>query len=159
VEEVVGVRRAVSLLAWFALLEGLWGVFVGTQQDTELVAGVIAAAAGALLAEGLRTLGLLGFTADLRLLARALRLPYGLVLDFAVVTRALARSLARGQRVRGEWLETPFATQGGTVGRWQRAFAVTAGTATPNAIVVDVDGERALLHSIDTSVPSGRTVV
>jgi hypothetical protein len=30
------VRRAVSLLI-FALLEGLWAVLVGTQQDTELV--------------------------------------------------------------------------------------------------------------------------
>src|SRR5215211_8103372 len=80
------VRRAVSLLTWFALLEALWAVFVGTQQDTELVAGLVAAAAGALFAEGLRTLGLLGFTADLRLLGQAWKLPFNVVFDFAVIT-------------------------------------------------------------------------
>ena len=59
-------RRAVSLLAWFALLEALWGVLIGTQQDTEVVAGLFAAAAGALLAEAMRSLGLFSYTTDLR---------------------------------------------------------------------------------------------
>ena len=152
-------RRAVSLLAWFALLEALWALFVGTQQDTELVAGLIAAAAGALLAEALRTLGLLSFTADLRMLAHAGKLPWQVVFDFAVVTWVLVRSLARGRRVRGEWVDAEFRTDDGPVGRWQRAFGATVGTATPNAIVVDVDGRRALLHSLEPRVKSGRSVL
>ena len=153
------VRRAVSLAAWFALLEALWAVFVGTQQDTELVAGLIAAAAGALVAEALRSLGLLAFTADLRMLAQAWKLPWQVVLDFVVVTWALVAALARGRRVRGEWLRAPFPTADGSVGRWQRAFGATVGTATPNAIVVDLDGDGALLHSLDTRVSTGRQVL
>lgn len=152
-------RRAVSLLTWFALLEGLWGVYVGTQQDTELVAGLIAAAAGALLAEALRSRGLLSYTTDLRMLAQAWKLPWRAVYDFWVITRVLVRELVSGRRVRGEWVEAEFQTDEGSVGRWQRAFGATVGTATPNAIVVDVDGRRALLHSIDPSVSTGRQVL
>jgi hypothetical protein len=153
------VRTLVSLVVWFALLEALWAVYVGAKQGMELVAGLIAAAAGALLVESLRRLGVLGLTADPRMLARAWRLPYRALLDFGVVTWVLVRSLARRRRVRGEWLEADFPTAGGSVGRWQRAFAVTAGTATPNAIVVDVDGGRALLHSLEPRVKTGREVL
>jgi hypothetical protein len=153
------VRRAVSLLFWFALLEALWVLFAGTQQDTELVAGLIAAAAGAVLAEALRTLGLLSYTADLRMLAQAWKLPFHVVLDFAAVTWVLCRSLARGRRVRGEWLHADFVTHPGSRGRWQRAFGVTVGTATPNAIVVETDGRRALLHSLEPRISTGRQVL
>lgn len=152
-------RRLTSLLVWFALLEGLWAVYVGTRQHTELVAGLIAAALGACFAETLRSLGLLSYTADLRLLARIWKLPWQIVFDFLVVTWVLARSVARGRRVRGVWLTTGFPTAEGAVGRWQRAFATIVGTATPNAIVVDIDDGEALLHSLEPRVSTGREAV
>jgi multisubunit Na+/H+ antiporter MnhE subunit len=148
------VRRALSLLAWFAVLEGLWAVFVGTRQGIELVAGLIAAAAGATLAELLRSLGLEAYRIDLRLVADAWKLPVNVVFDFGVLTWVLARSLARGRRVRGEWVTVPSRTVGG----WQRAFGAIAGTASPNAIVVDVDGERALLHALEPNVHTAKSV-
>ncbi len=144
---------------WFALLEGLWAVLVGTQQNTELVAGLNAAAIGAIFAEVLRSMGLLAYTADLRLLAQGWKLPWQIVFDFLILTWVLVRSLARGQRVRGVWLTVPFPTEEGAVGRWQRAFATVAGTATPNAIVVDIDEGEALLHSLEPRVSTGREVL
>src|SRR4051812_9622767 len=154
------VRRAVSLLVWFVLLEGLWAMLTGTQQDTELVAGFAAAAAGAALAETLRSLGLLHFHADLRLLGQVLwKTPWQVVVDMTLVTWVLGRALARGERVRGEWLRAEFPTGGGDVGRWRRAVGVTVGSATPMAIVVDADEEGALLHSLDSRFPSGRKVL
>ena len=147
------------MLVWFALLEGLWAVFVGTQQDTELVAGLGAAALGAVFAELLRTQGLLAFTSDFGLLRRALLTPWNIVLDFSVLTWALVRALAAGRRVSGQWVEAPFVTEPGAVGNWQRAFAATIGTATPNAIRVDLDHDRVLLHSLDPRISTGRTAV
>jgi Na+/H+ ion antiporter subunit len=147
------------VLVWFAVLEGLWAVLVGTQQDTELVGGLAAAALGAIFAETLRSLGLLAYTTDLKLLAQAWKLPWQIVFDFGVLTWVLARSLARGRRVEGVWLTVPFATRDDSVGRWQRAFAVTCGTATPNAIVVDIDRGEALLHSLEPRVQTGREAV
>jgi hypothetical protein len=143
------VRRAVSLLAWFALLEALWAVLVGTRQGTELVAGLFAAALGAALAEVLRSLGLLAYDPDLRLLLRAWRLPFHVVFDVCVVTWVLMRSLAQRRRVRGEWSHDEFRTGSGDAGRWRRAFGAAAGTTAPNAVVVDVDGERALVHVLE----------
>jgi hypothetical protein len=148
------VRRPLSLLAWFAVLEGLWTVFVGTRQGTELVAGLIAAAAGSALVELLRSLGLFAYRIDLHLVAGAWRLPVDVVFDFGVLTWVLARALVRGRRVRGEWVTVPFRAVGG----WQRAFGAIAGTASPNAIVVDVDGDRALLHALEPGVHTAKSV-
>jgi multisubunit Na+/H+ antiporter MnhE subunit len=154
------VRRVGSFLCWFALLVGLWEVLVGTTQTMEMVAGLIAAALGAAFAELLRTMGLLRFSADLRLLAQGWKLPWQIVFDFLVVTWVLARSLARGQRVHGEWLTVPYpVSEDGERRRWQRAFATTAGTATPLAIVVDLDRDEALLHSLEPRVSTGREVL
>ena len=145
-------RRIVSLLVWFALLEGLWALVVGTQQDTELVAGFGAAALGAIFAEVLRTKGLLPFSTDFGTLGKAWKLSWQLVLDFGILTRAALRPAGP----RGEWVEAPYPTAEGGRGNWQRAFAAVVGTATPNAIVVDLDDGRALLHSLDPRVSSGR---
>jgi hypothetical protein len=153
------VRRAASLVVWFALLEGLWVVLVGTRQPLELEAGLAAAAVGAVFAEVLRSHGLLAYAADLRLLPRALNLVWQIVFDFAVLTWVLARSLARGRRVEGAWLTVPYPTADGAKGRWQRAFATIAGTATPNAIVVDLDRGAALLHALEPGVKTGHEVV
>jgi multisubunit Na+/H+ antiporter MnhE subunit len=153
------VRRVTSLLVWFILLVGLWAVFVGTRQATELVAGFAAAAAGAVFAEVLRSRGLLNYTADLRTLAKLLNLVWQIVFDFLVLTWVLVRSVARGRRVEGVWLTVPFPTADDDVGRFQRAFATTCGTATPNAIVVDIDRGEALLHSLEPRVKTGREVV
>jgi Na+/H+ ion antiporter subunit len=151
--------RVTSLLVWFALLEGLWAMLVGTQQDTELAAGLVAAAFGAIFADALRSRGLLAYTTDFRMLAKGWRFVWIVPFDFVVVTWVLIRSLAHGRRVRGEWVRAPFPTDEGSVGRWQRAFAATLSTAAPNAIVVDLDDDEALLHTLEKRVFTGTSVL
>jgi hypothetical protein len=153
------VRRAARFLAWFVALELLWGVFVGTIQSTELIAGLGVAALGALFVEALRAHDLLGFRLAPGIVARAWRILPQAVFDFGVVTWVLVRALARGRRVRGEWLTIDFPTADGPRGRFERAVTVALENETANAIVVDLDGGKALLHSLDTSVSSGRSLL
>ena len=51
--------HAFAFLAWFAALELLCGVLVGTTQSTELLSGLGAAVLGAVLADVVRARGLL----------------------------------------------------------------------------------------------------
>lgn len=152
-------RRAVSLLAWFVGLEMLWAVLVGTTQSTELLAGLGAAALGAVFAEVLRTHGLLVVAPDFRLAAKAWKLPWLVPFDFALVTWVLVRSLARGRRVRGSWVSVPFRVDAGAKGRWQRAFAVSTSNGAANAIVVDLHDGQAEMHALAPDVFSGQTVL
>lgn len=130
-------RRTASLLVWFALLEGFWALLVGTQQDTELVGGLGAAALGAVFAELLRTKGLLAYTTDFRLLARLVTLPWRVVRAFGIVTLALVQGRS------GAWVEEAAPDE-----PWGRAFTAVEGSVTPNAVVVDVGGGRKLVHEL-----------
>jgi hypothetical protein len=153
------VRRAASLLIWFALLEGLWAMLVGTQQDTELAAGLPVAAIGAVFAEILRTKGLLSFATDFRLLGKAWKLVWLVPFDFLLVTWILGRALASGRRVQGQWVRVPFSTDDGSLGNWQRAFAVAMSNNAANALVVDFEDGEALLHALAPDLVSARSVL
>jgi hypothetical protein len=152
-------RRAASLLGWFAALEVLWAILIGTAQSTELLAGLGAAALGALAAEALRTQGLLVVAPDVRLAAKAWKLPWLVPFDFAVVTWVLVRSLSQGRRVRGSWVSVPFRTDPGAKGRWQRAFGVATANGAANAIVVDLRDGEAEMHALAPDVFSAQTVL
>jgi hypothetical protein len=152
-------RRTVSLLGWFAALEVLWAVLVGTTQSTELLAGLGAAAVGALFAEALRSQELLVVVPDVRLAAKAWKLPWLVLFDFALVTWVLLRSLARGRRVRGSWVTVPFRIDAGPKGRWQRTFAVATSNGAANAIVVDLSDGQAEMHALAPDVFSAQTVL
>ena len=151
--------RAARFLAWVAGLELLWLVLVGTTQSTEVVAGLGAAVVGACFVEVLRTHGLLGFRLAPGIVVRAWRIPGQVVFDFALVSWLLLRALARRRRVRGEWVTIEFPTADGPRGRFERALTVALANETPNAIVVDVAEGKALLHSLDASVRTGRSLL
>jgi multisubunit Na+/H+ antiporter MnhE subunit len=153
------VARLARFLVWLVALEALWGVFVGTIQSTELIAGVGAAAVATLFVELLRAQGLLAFRLEPGIVARAWRIPPQVVFDFVLVCWVLVASLARGRRVRGEWVSIDFATKDGAQGRFQRAVAIALENETPNAIVVDLDHGKALLHSLDARVSTGRSLL
>jgi multisubunit Na+/H+ antiporter MnhE subunit len=129
------------VLAW-AVLFGLWQLYVGQTTTQTTIAGVIAAAiavgAGVLLAR----LGLYRFGLDLRRLGPAATLPWGVVRDFGRVTLALTRSRPAGAFRE---VDVPARTAG------DRALAGLLGSIAPNAYVVDVDRDRrtALLHELD----------
>jgi hypothetical protein len=124
-----------------------------------VVAGLIAAGSAACFVEVLRAHRLLDFSFDGGTVARAWSIPHHVVLDFVLVFWILLRDLAHGRRVRGAWLATAFPHPPGGRGRFARAFATALENGSANGIVVDVDGETAVLHSLDTRVVTGRKVL
>ncbi|MEA2425342.1 MAG: hypothetical protein QOH13_1752 [Thermoleophilaceae bacterium] len=151
--------RVASFLFTLVILEVLWALLVGTTQSTELIVGLPAAAIGALFAELLRSLGFFGLRTHGGLLGKALKLPWLVPFDFGLATWVLARALVHGRRVQGEWTRVPFPTEPGATGRWQRAFGVATSNGAANAIVVDLDEDEALLHALEPTVFSGRSVL
>ncbi len=144
-------RPFLTFVAWFVLLEGLWELLVGTFQHIEVAAGLVAAALGAAFATLLAANGLLRNEIGVPTVAATARLVWQLPVEMAVVTWVLLRELARGRRVRGEWVRIDY--------DGDNALAVIVGTATPNAIVVDVSRGEALLHALDARLPGGREVI
>jgi multisubunit Na+/H+ antiporter MnhE subunit len=147
------------ILVWAIALWLLWLVLVGTTQSTELAAGGIAAVVTVIFVEALRARGLLDFAPSLRIVARAWVIAPHLFFDFALVLWILVRNLAHGRRVRGQWVEIEYPLEPGAAGRFQRALVAALENETPNAIVVDLDRERALLHALDTRPSTGRSVL
>jgi len=156
------VRRHRTLVVWWALLFLLWIAFVGTTSGQELVAGALAAAVATVTVAVVRAQGLLRFRVDRAWLLRGAKAPVAIVYDFGLVTWILVRQLARRRRVEGRLVESDFPA-GDAHARYafRRAFAITVGTMSANAIVVDVDVERnvAVLHSLDADRWTGSTAL
>jgi len=133
----------VRIVLWWAVLFGLWQLYVGQTTTQTTIAGAIAAGLAVGAALLLAPLGLLRFGLDPRQLRRAASLPWEIVRDFAVMTLALARGRPDG---RFREVEVPARTAG------DRALAGLLGSIAPNAYVVDVDRERsaALVHELDS---------
>jgi hypothetical protein len=153
------VLTVVRLVVWTCALEVLWLVLVGTTQSTELIAGGIASVLTALFVEVLRRHGLLAFRVSLRMVARAWSVPHHVVFDFGLLGWVLVRSLARRRRVRGEFVKIDYPLGSGPKGRFERALVATLENESANGIVVDLDDGTALLHSLDTRVSTGRSVL
>lgn len=145
------------VVVWIFALFVLWELFVGTIQSTELVAGAIAAALGAGLVEAFRAAGLLRFRVSPAVVAQVWRVPGQLVFDFGLAVWVLVRALGRGRRVRGAWVEVPYPVEPGAAGAFHRALVTAIGCETANAIVVDLDHDRALLHALDPGASTGRS--
>jgi multisubunit Na+/H+ antiporter MnhE subunit len=135
------VRTALALVFWWLVLFGLWLLYVGQHTKENAVAGAIAAAIAVAFAAFLARLGLYRFGFDLRLAARAVRLPWHVVRDFALVTVALLRGRPSGRFVERD---SPARTPG------DRALAGLLGSIAPNAYVVDFDADRgvAVIHEL-----------
>ena len=135
-------RKAAEIVLWWAVLLGLWELYVGQTTKQTTIVGVVAAGlavgAGALLAR----LGLYRFGFEPRRLRRAATLPWDVVRDFGIVTLALTRGRPKGAFRE---VDVPAHTAG------DRALVGLLGSIAPNAYVVDVDRDRgrALLHELD----------
>jgi hypothetical protein len=141
-----------SLGLWWLALFGWWVVLVGTNAGLELIAAACASLLAALLALGLRRLGLLPFRFEGRWLAKTLKVPWRIVVELAIVFWALGLHLAGVRRVTSRYRAFSFPAGGDdptSAGR--RALAVEADGLSPNTLPVDVDRERgvALRHELD----------
>lgn len=145
--------------AWTAVLWLLWEVVVGTTQSTELIAGVMVAAATAVFVEALHRMGLAGFRTSQAALASAWTIPGHVLFDFVLVLWIAVRDVALRRRIEGTWLEVPFDDEPGERGRFRRALTTALENESSNGMVVDLRDGRALLHSLDTRVSTGKQVM
>jgi hypothetical protein len=139
------VRRVIAWLAWFGGLLILWLLLVGTVADTELIAGLFAAAIGATAVEVVHAQGLLRYRVEWRWLKRTPSQVARVVPDFFLVLGTLARPR------RGAFRTLEFPTGGErAVDRGRRAWAGFASSLAPNRLVVDVDPDtgRVLVHDL-----------
>ena len=146
-------RTALFVLLWWAALFGWWIVLTGTNAGLEELAAACAALLAALVAVGLRRLGLLRYRFEARWLLKALKVPYKVVEEIGIVFWALLLHMAGLRRMSSRYRAFEFPAGGDdptSAGR--RAVAVEADAMSPNTVPVDVDRERKLLlrHELDS---------
>jgi hypothetical protein len=130
----------------------VWLVLVADWSRVNAIAGAVAAAAAATVAECARGAARQDVGVSLRTVRASAGVPRAVVVDFGILMLALARSLAARRVVRGRYVERevdagPKTTSEGTARRAWLAF-LTGYSA--NAYLVDVDADTgvALLHDL-----------
>ena len=137
------------VLPWIALWLGLfwlWLLMAGDWNRIELVGAACGATVAAAIAEVARTRAGVAPRVPLRWVARAWTVPHQIVVDFGIITGALAQSLLRRRVVRGEFRAHPFPAREGP---GVRAWTVWAAQFSPNAYIVEVDPDRELVLAHD----------
>jgi hypothetical protein len=138
------VQRATAVTAWLCWWVGcfwLWMLHVGTWARVDAVAGAVVAVVAATIAERARRAAGVHPRVAVPVVRRSAMVPIAVVADFAVLTYALASSLARRRVVRGRFLARDFPAGARTTpaGAAQRAWTVLLAGYSPNAYVVDID--------------------
>lgn len=133
-------------LAWFAVLNLLWLVFISAWILEEAILGIIASAVAATAAEAVREQGLAGFRPRVRWLWRARVLPWLAVRETALVLKELARRLAGRAPVRGRFrivrVELPDDPHEEAA---KRALLTVGASFAPNSYVLTIDNRRRLM--------------
>jgi hypothetical protein len=144
------VRTLLTYACWWFATFWLWLAYQGEWNKVEWIAAACAATLAAALATVLARLRLLRFRVPLQALVDGATVPLQVVLDFWIVTRALARRLS-GRPSQGGFVvrHLPSAGSGATAAGDRAARSVLA-TIAPNAYVVDIDpgDHTALLHDL-----------
>ena len=130
--------RVVFWLGWWAFSLGLWMLLVFKTEPAEIVLGAVAAGFSATAAALMRSRGLVPFTPNVRWLSAFLRLPWEVVVDCWILTRALWRRLAHGEPIEGSFRVVHFEDSAGDDSRTQarRVTAKWLGGVGPNTYVV-----------------------
>jgi hypothetical protein len=138
--------QVVFWFVWWLLLTGLWIPLAFDVAVPELVAGAVAAAAGATLATAVRAQRLISFRPRLRWALRLWRLPVQVALDTGLLVSALWRRLVMRQPVSGYFRAIPFRPVGDeSEASARRAIAMTIGSIAPNTYVIDIDRDYELI--------------
>ena len=138
--------RIAGWLAWFAVLNVLWLVFISAWVLEEAILGLLAAAVGATAAEAVREQGLAGFRLRARWLWRARVLPWRAFRESGLVLTALVRHLTGRAPVRGRFRVVPVALPEDPHEQAAKRALLTAGESfAPNAYVLTIDNRRGLM--------------
>lgn len=131
---------------WWVILGALWLLLDDTVALPELIAGAIAAAAGATAVSLVRAQGILSLRPRARWTRRAWRPVVRVLPDVRLLLLALWRRVVRGQQVTSAFRAVPFRARADAAERAAgEALAIAAGSFGPNTYVLDVDAERELL--------------
>lgn len=141
-------RRApvVWLISWLALWVSYLAL-VGSLKPAELVAGLLAAAAGSVLLGLARAIGFPAFRPVLSWFWALRVLPWAMVWETWLLTVALWRRLVLRQPVLGASLEVSFPYKSGDKHYAARVVLMTLGVCiTPNSYLVNLDREAGIAH-------------
>jgi hypothetical protein len=146
-----GWRRVLRWVAWWAVLFGLWLLFVGEWTWLVAVWGaglsfLATVSAGVVAAQGLLDArGRWSWARELGPSATAV------VVDFVILTRALVAAVVTGRREVGLFVEDGSSGAGdGPLAAGRRAWIAVVATWSPNCYVVDIDpgSGRRILHDL-----------
>lgn len=143
--------RPARLLTWWVVLFALWLLFAGQWSGLIAAWGAGLALVAALGGEVVAGQGLLSVRwrpGWLRELGPAL---VAVVVDFLIITRALAVAIATGRRRLGAFGEDRSAAGSGELPAGRRAWVTLVATWSPNCYVLDIDPEtgRRLVHDLE----------
>jgi hypothetical protein len=137
------VKHVVAWLAMWVALWWLWLLLAGEWNRDEWIAATAAATVAATLGELARTRTGVRVRIPLRRATAVLSVPHRVVVDFALVMWALARRREGVFRTVEPPAKGRDARSVGT-----RVWAGFVANLSPNAYVVELDAERAVLHDL-----------
>jgi hypothetical protein len=148
-------RLGFIVLTWLALF-WLWLVYQAEVNRTLIVAAAACATVATAVAARVASTSRRGYRLEWRWAVRALKVPWLVVGEFAIVTRVLGRALVRRERPTGSFRLSPFPVGGNEpVARARRAFVAVAETYSPNSYVVGMYGDEGgvLIHDLEPKPP------
>lgn len=132
--------RVLRWLVWWVLMMSLWVAVDDSFQFDELLAGAAAAALAALAAELVTDKARVRLRIRPRWLAGAVRLPWEVARDTAIVFGALARLLLRGEGPDSEFAEIGERFGDETpLGQTRRVLLIGSRSLAPNMFVLGMD--------------------
>ena len=138
--------RIAGWLAWFAVLNVLWLVFISAWVPEEAILGLFAAAVAATAAEAVREQGVAGFRFRAAWLWKARVLPWRAVRESRLVLVILARHVAGRARARGRFRVVPVALPEDPHEQAAKRALLTAGESfAPNGYVLTIDNREGLM--------------
>lgn len=138
--------RVVGRLAWFAVLNLLWLVFISAWVLEEAILGLFAAAVAATAAEAVREQGVAGFRPRARWLWQARVLPWRALRESGLVLAALARQVAGRGSVEGRFTLVAVSLPEDKHEQAAKRALLTAGESfAPNAYIVTIDTRRGVM--------------
>jgi multisubunit Na+/H+ antiporter MnhE subunit len=144
--------RIVGWLAWFAVLNALWLVFIAAWVPEEELLGLVAAAIAATAAQAVSEQRVAEFRLRWRWLWRARVLPWRIVRESALVLVVLARHVTRRAPARGRFRVVPVALPRDRAEQAGKRALLTAGESlAPNGYVITIDTrkELMLMHELE----------
>lgn len=141
--QVRAARRAGAWIVWWVLLMSFWVVLDDSIALDELLAGAIAAAIGALVAELATHQARTRFRMRIEWVIPALSLPRQVFRDTVIVFAALWRHLVHGQEPVSGFREVPARYGSETAeGKTRRVLLIGGRSVAPNAFALGIDADR-----------------